>query len=195
MLIFSDGSSRRNGKVDCVAGFGVAASDGYLLSGYETSSTSQRGEILGMLHALQYAVDVRAKGYTSDIAIVSDSAYVVNCIREKWFTRWQRNGWKTATGTQVKNIELWQHIIDILVKLDMDTVMFYAIKGHAKDIDTAIAKFREANFGAVPPQDILERMIEGNDLVDTLAKHGRDYGEMIQADWTVRAFGFAPTTA
>ena len=195
MLIYSDGSCRRNGKPDCVAGFGVAASDGHILSGYETASTSQRGELYGMIHALDYAITLRNNGYYNDISVVSDSAYVINCIREQWFARWIRNGWRTAQGTEVKNIELWGTVMNRLSQLDLDTVNFYAIKGHTKDINVTIEKFKEANFGAVPPQDILQKMIEGNDLVDALAKHGRDYGEMIQADWTDRTFGYAPTTA
>lgn len=195
MLIFTDGSCRRNGKEDCVSGFGVAASDGYLLSGYETASTSQRGELYGMLQALDYALKLRREGYTNDISIVSDSAYVINCIRERWFDRWSRNGWKTAQGNEVKNIGLWSVIADRLKCLDLDTVIFYAIKGHTKDINVTIAKFKEANYGAVPPLDIMQKMIEGNDLVDTLAKHGRDFGESAEQDWTRRTFGFAPTTA
>ena len=27
--------------------------------------------------------------------VMSDSTYVVNCFRDRWWEKWQRNGWQT----------------------------------------------------------------------------------------------------
>ena len=31
-----------------------------------------------------------------ELTIVSDSTYVINCFRDKWWVRWQANGWRNA---------------------------------------------------------------------------------------------------
>lgn len=188
MLIFTDGSSRRNGKPDCVAGFGVWAHDGFTQIGYETASTSQRGELFGMLHALQYANSLLMAGVENDIYVVSDSAYIVNCIRDKWYTKWSRLGWITSTGTPVKNQDLWVRIIKLLNQMPEDSLHIYQIKGHVKDLEAGYDKFKSVNFGAAPPMEIFEQMVKGNSVVDDLAKHGRDLGESECSDWTCKAF-------
>ena len=39
---------------------------------------------------------LRALGVGSEagpIVVVSDSTYVINCFRDRWWVKWQRNGW------------------------------------------------------------------------------------------------------
>ena len=187
MLIFTDGSCRRNGKPDCVAGFGVYALDGFKKIGYETASTSQRGELYGMLYALDYALHLLESG-VEDAYIVSDSAYIVNCIRDKWYTKWARCGWVTSTGSVVKNQDIWQSIIVLLENIPEDRLHIYQIKGHVKDLNVGYEKFKEVNFGAAPPIAVFENMVVGNNTVDLLAKQGRDLGESECPTWDQRHF-------
>ena len=42
------------------------------------------------------------------VAIHSDSAYVVNCFRDKWYLRWRANGWRNAQKKPVENRDLWE---------------------------------------------------------------------------------------
>jgi len=42
----------------------------------------------------------------ADVRILTDSTYVKNGITT-WIKGWKRKGWKTATGSPVKNKELW----------------------------------------------------------------------------------------
>lgn len=179
MLIYTDGSCRRNGKPDCVAGFGVYASNGVAICGYETASTSQRGELFAMQHALSHALEQFKAGYDDTIYIVSDSAYIVNCIREEWYTKWARTGWVTSTGSSVKNQDIWETIVSILTELSDYEIMFYLIKGHIteKKLQEGMLKFADYNFGAVPPVEVFREMVAGNNMVDAIAKQGRDTGE------------------
>ncbi len=68
------------------------------------------------------------------IEIVSDSTYVVNCFRDGWWVRWERNGWKNSKKQPVANTDLWQPLID-LVRHDLDAgaVRFRWVKGHSGD--------------------------------------------------------------
>ena len=73
------------------------------LSGGETETTNNRMELLAAINALE------TLGRASEITIVTDSAYVKNGV-ESWIHGWKRNGWKTAGGKPVKNVDLWQRL-------------------------------------------------------------------------------------
>jgi len=43
------------------------------------------------------------------VLITSDSQYVVRGISE-WIEGWNRRGWKSSTGKEVKNSDLWKRM-------------------------------------------------------------------------------------
>lgn len=61
------------------------------------------------------------------VIIHTDSQYLRKGIT-KWISGWKRNGWMTASRTQVKNADLWQEL-DRLCGLH--TVDWRWVKGHA----------------------------------------------------------------
>lgn len=63
------------------------------------------------------------------IHVFSDSAYVANCFREKWYESWEKNKWKNAARKSVENQELWKELLSLVRKHD---VTFYRVKGHVK---------------------------------------------------------------
>jgi ribonuclease HI len=63
-----------------------------------------------------------------DITIVSDSTYVVNCFRDRWWAKWERNGWRNSQKQPVANTDLWMPLIE-LVKTRQPT--FRWVKGHS----------------------------------------------------------------
>jgi ribonuclease HI len=42
------------------------------------------------------------------VDIYSDSAYVINCFRDKWYERWRKNGWVNSQKKPVENRDLWE---------------------------------------------------------------------------------------
>ena len=96
-------------------------------SGGERSTTNQRMEIYAVLDALR-------ANQQRPLEIVSDSTYVVNCFRDGWWVRWERNGWKNSKKQPVANTDLWQPLID-LVRDDLPAgrVSFRWVKGHSGD--------------------------------------------------------------
>lgn len=64
----------------------------------------------------------------SEVQVYSDSAYTVNAFNQKWIYGWMKNGWKTSSGTDVKNKELWQELYSLTQK---HKVEFIKVKGHA----------------------------------------------------------------
>jgi ribonuclease HI len=81
-------------------------------------------ELKGALEGL------RALGGHRRVHLYSDSAYVVNCFRDKWYERWQRNGWQNAQKKPVGNRDLWEALIALVAQHD---VTWHKVAGHSGD--------------------------------------------------------------
>ena len=46
------------------------------------------------------------------IRVVSDSLYVVKCFLDKWWVRWERNGWRNTKKQPVANDDLWKPLVE-----------------------------------------------------------------------------------
>jgi len=64
------------------------------------------------------------------VRLHSDSAYVVNCFREAWWRRWERNGWVNAQRQPVANRDLWERL---LAETHRHEVTWLKVRGHAGD--------------------------------------------------------------
>lgn len=133
MLVATDGACRRNGEPTCFA-LGVAwimRDDGDMLyhARYEHNSTSQRGELMGIILALEYAVDNLAD--EEPLIIVTDSEYMYNTIMRDWVMKWARNGWRGSDGNIVKNPDMWEYVHKMLQNPKLvDNVFMQWTKGH-----------------------------------------------------------------
>lgn len=104
-------------------GWAWAVPGGAFASGAENPSTNQRMEILAAYEA------VRALPGT--LTIVSDSTYVVNCFRDRWWEGWLKRGWINSQRKPVANRDLWEPFIELVrSRGDVD---FQWIKGHSGD--------------------------------------------------------------
>ena len=64
------------------------------------------------------------------VLLHSDSAYIVNCFRERWWERWHKNGWKNAQKKPVANRDLWERLLAESLRHDVD---WRKVAGHAGD--------------------------------------------------------------
>jgi ribonuclease HI len=94
-------------------------------SGGERSTTNQRMELQAVLEALR-ALPIADE----PIDVVSDSTYVVHCFRDRWWVRWQANGWRNAKKQPVANDDLWRPLVELVNGHD---VRFRWVKGHSGD--------------------------------------------------------------
>ena len=92
------------------------------LSGGETSTTNQRMELTAPIEALRTLKGRR------HVAVYSDSAYVVSCFRDRWYLRWQKNGWRNAQRKPVENRDLWEALLALNEQHD---VAWHKVAGHA----------------------------------------------------------------
>jgi ribonuclease HI len=62
------------------------------------------------------------------VAVHSDSAYVINCFRDRWYERWRKNGWLNAQKKPVENRDLWEALIALVERHD---VTWHKVAGHS----------------------------------------------------------------
>ena len=92
------------------------------ISGYDKSTTNNRMELFAVIQAL------RALKQSCECDVCTDSQYVADAFNKDWITSWQRNNWKTASKSEVKNVDLWRAL---LYEVNKHKVTFVKVKGHA----------------------------------------------------------------
>ena len=96
-----------------------------ILSGGEKETTNNRMELSAVCFGLE------ALKEPCKVLVYSDSAYVVNAVSENWLLNWYNNGWRTADKKDVKNVDLWKKLLELL---SIHEVTFNKVKGHSDDV-------------------------------------------------------------
>lgn len=100
-------------------------------SGGDPATTNQRMELQAALEAL---TTLGVGSEAGPVTLVSDSTYVLNCFRDKWYVKWQRNGWRNSKKQDVANADLWKPLIEIAVPaIAAGTLTLRWVKGHSGD--------------------------------------------------------------
>jgi len=119
--IYTDGACKDNpGEGGWSAIISQDGNDRELSGGYELT-TSNRMELMSVIRGLESI----KKG--EEVTIFSDSKYVVNAFNRGWISNWLKNGWKTSSKENVKNSDLWKHL---LFYCDIFNPTFKWVKGH-----------------------------------------------------------------
>lgn len=127
---YTDGSCSGNGTEKSYGAWGFIEvqndKEVYRYSHAEKNTTNQRQELFAILNACVYA---QFTGSINDkVIIYSDSAYAVNCYNQRWYLRWQKNGWKNSKKEPVANKDIWECLIPFY---DNPNFSFEKVKGHA----------------------------------------------------------------
>jgi len=80
------------------------------------------------MELLSVIVGLEALKKPAEVTVISDSRYVVDAFNNNWIDGWIKKGWKTASKSPVKNIELWKRL---LKAKELHDVKFIWVKGHA----------------------------------------------------------------
>lgn len=91
------------------------------LFGGDPQTTNNRMELTAVIEALA-SLKRRCR-----VELHTDSQYVQLGITE-WLPNWVRRGWKTADRKPVKNADLWQRLLALSLKHDID---WRWVRGHA----------------------------------------------------------------
>jgi ribonuclease HI len=124
VTVYSDGACSGNPGPGGWAAIVIDGGATREVSGAEPHTTNQRMEIRGALEGLR-AIDGHRR-----VDLYSDSAYVVNCFRDRWYERWVKNGWKNSQKKPVENRDLWEAL---LAETARHTVTWHKVAGHSGD--------------------------------------------------------------
>ncbi|OYD08506.1 ribonuclease HI [Paludifilum halophilum] len=92
------------------------------ISGGARNTTNNRMELTAAIQSLsRLKTSCRVKLYT-------DSAYLVNCMKQGWYVKWEKNGWVNSKKDPVENRDLWQ---ELLKEMRRHEVEFIKVKGHS----------------------------------------------------------------
>jgi ribonuclease HI len=120
---YTDGACRGNPGPGGWA-WAVAPEGAPMASGGEARSTNQRMEIRAALEAM--------RALPGELTVVSDSTYVVNCVRNRWYVTWLKNGWKNSQKKPVANVDLWEPFVALYLSRQHE-IRFEWVKGHSGD--------------------------------------------------------------
>jgi len=145
--IYTDGGCSGNQSDENIGGWGAILEYGEHrkeLYGGELNTTNNRMEMTALIEALSA---LKKEGL--ELEVFSDSSYVMNCFREKWYVSWRKNGWKNSKKEPVDNRELWEKLLELVEK--QGDVKFFRVKGHVN------LKSKSTNFNA-----LYEKFVEWN---------------------------------
>ncbi len=115
--VYTDGACSGNPGP---GGWAWVVPDGPFGSGAEAHTTNQRMELMAVLDAVRQL--------DGPLEIVSDSTYVVNCFRDRWWEGWIRRGWVNSKKQPVANRDLWEPLVELYQDRDLT---FRWVKGHS----------------------------------------------------------------
>jgi len=127
--VYTDGGSRvRNREVPIASCSAVILREGQeieILKQAFTDCTNNQMELMGVLMGL-------GKVYPTNepVQVYSDSAYIVNCFKDRWYDNWRVNNWKSSSGKPVKNREMWELLLNYYENMNLT---FVKVKGHSND--------------------------------------------------------------
>ena len=105
-------------------GWAWAVPVGPFASGAADRTTNQRMEIRAALEAV--------RALPGRLEVMSDSTYVVNCFRDRWWEGWRARGWLNKAKKPVANRDLWEPLVDLVE--ERGDVTFRWVKGHGGDV-------------------------------------------------------------
>ena len=126
IVVFTDGAAKRNPGP---GGWGavIVTPAGHVteLGGGAPLTTNNKMELSGAIAALRHL-----EGTSGRLAVYTDSTYVIQGVTQ-WVHNWRRRGWKTATGGDVMNRELWQDLSDLAAARPLRSIAWHYVRGHS----------------------------------------------------------------
>jgi ribonuclease HI len=139
--IYTDGACKGNPGPGGWAAIIISENERKEISGGEQLTTNNRMELTATIKALEYCSIQKGKQLSlKNIKIFTDSTYVKDGI-SIWINTWIKNNWKTSDKKNVKNIDLWKKLKELVTSNQVD---WFWIKGHSdnpmNDLADSLAK-------------------------------------------------------
>lgn len=132
--IYCDGSCKGNGKENAVGAFAYVVLNGkdeelFHFMTAVPQTTNNQMEMMALINAIENLKQYcKENGKELEVEVYTDSAYIHNCMAQKWYKNWIKNGWINSKKEPVKNKNLWESIIPYF---EDSRIKIFKVKGHA----------------------------------------------------------------
>lgn len=138
--------------------------------GSEINTTNNRMELTAVISGLK-----ALRRFNLTVNVYTDSSYVSECFRQKWYLGWEKNGWINSQKNPVENEDLWKTLLPLVRSID--NVYFHRVKGHVNinhpntNLEKIYKKFCEWNGNNYTMKDFIY-ITKMNNRADELANIG-----------------------
>lgn len=158
ILIYTDGSAKRNGTDNSIGGYGIVVVDKItqkVLDAYQKNNipntTNNRMELTAII-----AASVLYEHYYpfNLVSLYSDSTYAIKSLFE-WREKWKENDWKKSNGEKVLNLDLIQEFDELR---EINTLNFFektVIPGHSGNLFNELAD--KLATGEITVNEVMEK--------------------------------------
>lgn len=120
--IYTDGACSGNPGAGGWAAILIYNGKKKMISGAFPETTNNRMELYSIIQGFLQLKE------PCNVSVYSDSAYVVEAFNQGWIDKWLKNGWVNASKKEVKNQDLWNHLLTVM---KVHKVNFIKVKGHS----------------------------------------------------------------
>ena len=122
VYIYTDGSCKCNPGPGGWCAILVYNGVEKVISGGASETTNNRMELTAIIEAL------RALKQRCRVTLTSDSKYALDALQNGWAVSWRAKGWRKADKSQALNPDLWEELLSLVEKHEIEYVW---VKGHA----------------------------------------------------------------
>ncbi len=97
------------------------------LSGGEESTTNNRMELTAAIVGLSTLKE------PCEVTLYSDSKYLIDAIEQGWVYKWKENGWMRNKKDKALNPDLWEELLTLLEKHEVNLVWVKGHDGHSEN--------------------------------------------------------------
>jgi len=128
--IYTDGACVGNPGPGGWAAIVLLESQKKELFGGEKLTTNNRMELTAAIKGLEYCNSQEGTQLSlNEIKIYTDSVYLKEGITI-WINKWEKNNWKTSDKKNVKNVDLWKKLKELVKTKQIEWCW---VKGHSGD--------------------------------------------------------------
>lgn len=130
--LWTDGAASNNGKENAIGGWGyiIVQNNEQVTcdSGGVKGASNQQMELTAAIEGLKHLEQTSDCFGFLPVIVHSDSAYLINCMKQNWWRSWQSNGWRNSKKQPVANKELWEQLIPYF---QMANITWEKVSGHS----------------------------------------------------------------
>ena len=97
------------------------------MSGGERETTNNRMELTAAIVGLSTLKE------PCEVTLYSDSKYLIDAIEQGWVYKWKENGWMRNKKDKALNPDLWEELLALLEKHEVNLVWVKGHDGHSEN--------------------------------------------------------------